>query len=200
MGRDVSDFYVDMFIQHGMTPKGVAWKDRMVQEKRWRLLLEGNHYGVATMLDVGCGYGGLVPYLNQTRKLWFNYVSYCGIDVVEQYIKAAEREYGSHQSLLNPRSFFEVDVRNWGKGNEDFMLHYDLVVCSGGLTYHDMPEKLEMLDAMWALTKQTLAFNMRTQEAYLGDIAMILPRFETSNYKILHNYGLDEMTVVVKRD
>lgn len=200
--HDVVTLYQTMTKEHGPSPQGVGWRNTMEQEKRFNLLMEGNYYGVKKMLDVGCGYGALVSWLERTKKLWFNHVQYTGIDVVPEFITAARKRFPQVDSKasLNSRWFFHWDIQDMEEDDpptED--QKYDLVVCSGALTWHEMADKLAMLDAMWRVTKTTLAFNMRAEDAYLGDISMILPRFGTSNYKITHNYGLPEMTVVVKK-
>lgn len=209
--HDVVTLYQTMTKEHGPSAQGVGWRNTLEQERRFRLLMEGNYYGVKRMLDVGCGYGALVEWLERTKKLWFNHVQYSGIDVVPEFIEVARDKYpmsgldlnhglSSNHTPLNSRWFGQWDVQSFAEyfdPEEDEL--FDLVVCSGALTWHEMADKLAMLDAMWKLTRTTLAFNMRAEDAYLGDVSMILPRFGTSNYKITHNYGLPEMTVVVKK-
>jgi len=202
--KDFKELYTSSFVEHGPTAKGVGWQDADVQRRRFHMLMDDNQYGVASILDVGCGYGELVEFLNRTKRQWFNHVKYVGIDVVPEMIDVARARYQSIRSesrfVLSTRRFEQADVRDWGPhdqvAEQDI---YDLVVCSGALRFHDMPEQLAMLDAMWAMTGKVLAFNTRHADAYLGDLSMILARFGSNNWRVRHDYGLDDMTVVVKR-
>jgi SAM-dependent methyltransferase len=198
---DVQHLYTETFKEHGPTAKGVGWQDHEVQRRRLLKLIDGQQYGISSILDVGCGYGALVEELARIRSMWFNHVKYVGIDIVPEMIAVAKSRYEKRRKEtmhFNTRTFHLFDVRNMASmdGRQEL---YDLVVCSGALSYYDMPEKMEMLDAMWALTGKVLAFNMRAVDTYIGDLTMILPRFGTSNWKVYHDYGLDDMTVVVKR-
>jgi SAM-dependent methyltransferase len=198
---DFKDLYTESFREHGPTPQGVGWLDGEVQRRRFHILMDGNQYAISSILDVGCGYGELVEFLNKTKRLWFNHVKYTGIDVVPEMIDVARARHShvalqDQRELLNTRVFHEADVREW---SAQHLETYDLVVCSGALSLHGMNEKLEMLDAMWELTGKVLAFNMKGTEAYLRDLNMILPRFKTDNWQVRHDYGLDDMTIMVKR-
>lgn len=65
----------------------------------------------ATILDVGCGQGDLIPFLYQTQK---NVKSYHGIDVSAKMIEGAVQKYGlqlfTHGNFLDPERSFEEDV------------------------------------------------------------------------------------------
>jgi SAM-dependent methyltransferase len=191
------DIYRSLLTEHGYTAQGVGWKDEEVQSRRFFALMDNNQYGVSSILDVGCGYGALVKFLNDTRKGWFYHIHYTGIDVVPEYIEMAVTMFGSVGKVV--RRFHELDVRDSYEVKNLLYPSYDLVIASGVLAYYQMPDRLEILDAMWELTGRTLAFNMTTRDTYIGDLNMILPRFKTKNWVMRHDYGLDDVTVVVKK-
>lgn len=195
----VKEMYQAMFEEHGPNAKGVGWVDTDSQRRRLMVLMDGQQYGISSILDVGCGYGALIEELSRTRGMWFNHIKYVGVDIVPEMIEVAKQRYEKRHkdtAHFNTRAFHLFDVR-YMPAMEGRQETYDLVVCSGALAYHGMPGKLEMLDAMWALTEKVLAFNIRGGS--VSDLNLILPRFETNNWRVRHDYGLDDMTVVVKR-
>lgn len=197
----VKELYQDTFEEHGPTAPGVGWADLEAQRKRLNVLMDGQQYGITSILDVGCGYGALVEELSRVKRMWFNHIKYVGIDIVPEMIKVAKDRYEKRPKEtvhFNSRAFHLFDVRNM-PGMDHHAETYDLVLCSGALAYYDMPEKLEMLDAMWALTNKTLAFNIKSEDVYPRDLSMIIPRFGSLNWKIRHDYGLNDYTVVVKK-
>lgn len=209
--KDFRDLYSASFKEHGPTAQGVGWLDEEVQQRRFWMLINDIQFNVSSMLDVGCGYGELVRFLNRHRRQWFSRIQYTGIDMVPEMIEVARTRYqwAGSNATLNTREFHEVDIRDWVSedrhpGND--IETYDLVLCSGALTFHTMPEKLTMLDAMWTLTNRILAFNVVTKKDTSGNMGvktyhldMLLSRFDTDNWMVRHDYGLDDMTIVVRR-
>lgn len=192
------DLYKAAYEEHGPRAQGVGWLDEEVQWRRFHALTTGIQFGISSILDVGCGYGELVEFYNQRRPAWFKHVYYRGIDVIPEYIDIARARHGVFHDLalphLNMRVFNEVDVRALSPN-----ITYDFVVGSGVLAYYDMPEKLEILDAMWELTGKVMAFNMTKKDATIRDLSMLLPRFGSGNWRVMHDYGLEDYTVVVKK-
>ena len=197
---DLRDFtaeglYQQAWMEHGPVPRGVGWRDDASQNKRFEVMFEGSQARIHSLLDVGCGYGALVQYLEAHRPSWFRHVGYVGVDSNPSPVLWAQEKLGKRQDKdSKARMFKAADIRQM-EGNATF----DMVVGSGILSYYDMPEKLDILDAMWARTRQVMVWNMRQNHQYLGDLGFILPRFHSEEWRVLHDYGLREMTVVVRK-
>jgi SAM-dependent methyltransferase len=87
---DVVDYYEGKLATFGATARGVDWKDEASQTKRFEQLaralgLDGRD-GTFSLVDFGCGYGALLPFLRQRRQ--FTYVGY---DRAPQMIAEAKR-------------------------------------------------------------------------------------------------------------
>src|SRR5262245_28974742 len=86
--------YSRAFAEHGPTPRGVDWGRAEDVRLRYEKMLAviptcRSIERRASVLDVGCGYGGLYEHsLQQSLEL-----DYCGIDVSEDMVVHAERSF-----------------------------------------------------------------------------------------------------------
>jgi SAM-dependent methyltransferase len=190
------DLYEKLIVAHGPTARGVGWRNEDEQNRRYQVMFEGHQYGYSSILDVGCGYGELVRFLESNRPNWFPHIKYWGLDTNPYAIDLARAGFGNARPVDSEgeRKFIEGDIREI-KGDATF----DLVVGCGVLSWYEFRYKLEILQAMWARCRKTLVFNIRTKDVGVADLAFLLPMFKTQNWKIRHDYGLDEMTVWVTR-
>jgi len=123
--------YGRCFAEHGPVPRGVDWgpdaSDTALRYDRMLAVTAGFEGGAergagrATLLDVGCGYGGLWAHARQ-RGLD---LSYTGIDVCAPMIDHARRAHP--EARFERRDLFD------GPGLIDAHRH-DFVVCNGILT------------------------------------------------------------------
>lgn len=85
--------------QHGYTAHTLIYSDPSLHRDKliqYSTLLSLHVPPGATLLDVGCGFGALVPYLPP--------VSYTGIDIVPEFINEARRRYPSQDFRLTDLS------------------------------------------------------------------------------------------------
>ncbi len=88
----VEEYYAAKLARHGATPRGVDWSCLPTQELRFAHLLRLCDFGQPFSLDdLGCGYGGLVAYLEQYHQ--GAAVDYLGIDLSPAMIRAARRSH-----------------------------------------------------------------------------------------------------------
>jgi|CXWL01.1.fsa_nt_gi hypothetical protein len=152
------EHHAALFAAHGASPRGVDWNDEGEFLFRYGKMLEvvtgdpGRGTGDApTLLDVGCGWGGLRAYAAAQGLP----LRYAGIDIVPEMVDYGRRAF--------PDATFE---------SGDFLRHapaapYDYLVCNGTLT-----QKLDIgmreMDAyakavvrhMFALCGRGIAFNL----------------------------------------
>lgn len=113
-----------LFAEHGATAKGVDWNDPEEMLFRYAKILAvfdrdfERPAGVPSLLDVGCGWGGLMLYAKeQGIKL-----AYHGIDVVAEMIEYCRSNYDD--GSFSCEDVFEIK----GEGI------YDYAVCNAILT------------------------------------------------------------------
>ena len=190
--------YRECFSVHGATPKGVDWRDDATANIRYARMLaviEMKAGEIPTVLDVGCGYGGLLGYA-RLNGVALNYI---GIDVVAGMIEEARKAYPDAR-------FIHGDVLT-----ATFDTPADYVVCNGILT-----QKLDFADGamnefaqrlivrMFSIARRGVAFNMMS-----SFVNFIVPNLYYKNpaetvafclsnlsrhVKIDHSYGLYEYT------
>ena len=107
---------------HGPTSEGLDWgSDQAKVDLRYSkmlALLQPSQASVPSLLDVGCGYGGLLGY---ARDIGLQ-IDYTGINVVEEMIQCASKNNSTGSYILG-------DVLETPKSTK-----FDYVVCSGILT------------------------------------------------------------------
>jgi SAM-dependent methyltransferase len=154
-----------------------------------------------TLLDVGCGYAGL---LNYSSSKGFP-IKYTGIDIAANMLNHARKEFPSH-------CFIEDDILTG-----DLKETYDYIVCNGILTQKltasdaDMEEFLKkLIDKMFALCKVGVAFNVMTDHVNFrvdnlfyknpGDLLAHCLANVTRHIKIDHSYPMYEYTVYLYKE
>ena len=197
----VGDYYSGRVREHGSSARGVDWNSEESQVLRFtqlaRVLPDSGRFSV---VDFGCGYGALVPFLT-ARGLDFEYQ---GFDISEEMIKRARQEHGddrlrftTSEAELEPADFtlasgiFNVRLDTKGEDWTRYVLHTTAV-----------------LDR---LGKRGFAFNMLTSysdadrmrsDLYYGDPSFFFDyckRTYSKQVALLHDYGLYEFTVLVRK-
>src|SRR5687767_2650607 len=124
--QELKTHYSQKFDEFGATSKGVDWgkeEDVWVRYDKMFAVMMGqelpNINNQTTLLDVGCGYGGLFAYAEkQGIKM-----QYTGIDVASNMISWAKKH-------LESGEFIEADFTQHSFGGRTF----DYIVCNGILT------------------------------------------------------------------
>lgn len=181
-----------VFAEHGATARGVDWasdEDVVLRyEKMVALFKEDFAKGgrPVTVLDVGCGYGGLLDF-SKTQGMA---IQYTGIDVVQAMIEHAARQHPA-------ATFIHGDIFE-----HKFDGKFDYVVCSGILTQKLGAGRRAMLRfaqklvrRMYALCNAGVAFNMMST-----NVNYMAPNlFYVSPVEMLA-FCLDEVTSRVRLD
>ena len=199
----IEKYYGEKIREHGAIPKGVDWNGEESQQLRFEQLLRVCPHDTAfSLLDYGCGYGSLYD----AMKKKFQHFTYHGLDISEDMIDAARKNY----EQAGNASF---DVGMQPKGTIDY------IVASGVFNV-----RLETTDdAWWAYLLNTLelmnrfsdkgfAFNCLTKYSdkermrdylYYADPCRLFDYCKTyfsKNVALLHDYGLYEFTILVRKD
>lgn len=196
--------YSATFEAHGATPEGVDWGPyaaRMsLRFEKMLAVVDKNATQVMSVLDVGCGYGGLLQYAQERKYA----LDYCGIDVAENMVRWATEN-------LKGGGFICGDVL------EHPLERRDYVVCSGILTQKLTASMADMdgfaarlVRRMFDLCRRGIAFNIMTTKVnyfadnlYYRDPAEMLAWCMTEitrHVRLDHSYPLYEYTMYLYHD
>lgn len=196
----VNRYYSEKIVQYGATPSGVDWNSSEGQELRFIQLLRimDNAAADSSILDYGCGYGGLLDFINKYKSSW----KFTGFDISEEMIKAARSKQGNNGTWLTELA-------------DDAKFEY--VVASG--IFNVIPDGMklkweayvyETIDRLASHATRGFAFNMLTSYSdpeYRKDYLWYASPQEILDYclkqwprkvAVLHDYGLYEFTVLVR--
>lgn len=199
---EVADYYSEKLAQHGQSPRGVDWNGEESQKLRFEQLckiIDGRTQ--FSLNDLGCGYGALNDFLGGR----YSGFSYSGIDVSESMIRSAEqRHQGKSQARFVLAS--EPDaVADFGVVSGIFNVRL-------GRSDAEWRAYLEMtLDILDRTSRLGFSFNCLTSYSdsdkkrdylyYADPCAMfdLCKRRYSRNVALLHDYGLYEFTILVRK-
>jgi len=198
----VRRYYSEKIVEHGPSARGVDWRDEASQELRFEQLLKVCDLAAPfTINDYGCGYGALATYL---EELGVDY-RYTGFDISTEQLAQARTLVGSERCRFVER--------------EDELERADCTVASGIFNVRlDAPveawaaQAYETLARLDALSARGFSFNMLTSysdpELMRDDLWYADPREIFDHCKrtfsrwvaLLHDYGLWEFTILVRKE
>lgn len=200
---DVSRYYGEKLRAHGASPEGVDWNGRESQRLRFGELLrirDGRRD--YSLNDVGCGYGALLDYLLEQGER----CDYLGVDISPAMI---EKALELHRCQAGCRFLVGERVDRSA----------DYTVASGifNVKLAASPELwrehvLQTLVALNATSRRGFAFNCLTKYSdaermrphlFYADPCELFDyckRRFARNVALLHDYGLYEFTLLVRKD
>lgn len=198
----IAKYYTDKLGAHGETPRGVDWNGEESQFLRFEQLCKVITLPKAfSVNDLGCGYGALYDYLNKT----FDAVTYRGYDVSQAMIDAAAQRHATHPSATYVLADKPTTVADYGIASGIFNVRLG----------HQDDEWLTYIHKTLAILHETsskgFAFNCLTSYsdedkkrpdlyyANPGQLFDYCKRHYSRNVALLHDYGLYEFTIVVRK-
>ena len=198
---NINHYYTKRILTHGATPKGVDWNGEKSQFIRFaqlsKIIIQDNF----TINDIGCGYGKCIEYLAQNYN---NYI-YNGYDLSSEMIENAKKLYPNSNFLIitKPENIEESDYSIASgifsvkmEHNESEWLSYILS------TLEQMNEKSIRGFSFNMLTKYSDKEYMK-DNLYYADPLFIFDyckRNFSKQVALLHDYGLYEFTILVKKN
>ena len=198
---NINHYYTKRILTHGATPKGVDWNGEKSQFIRFaqlsKIIIQDNF----TINDIGCGYGKYIEYLAQNYN---NYI-YNGYDLSSEMIENAKKLYPNSNFLIitKPENIEKSDY-SIASGIFSVKMEYNE---SEWLSYI-----LSNLEQMNEKSIRGFSFNMLTKysdkeymrdDLYYADPLFIFDyckRNFSKQVALLHDYGLYEFTILVKKD
>jgi cyclopropane fatty-acyl-phospholipid synthase-like methyltransferase len=126
----------------------------MTQKKRFDILLEIGVNKGDTILDFGCGLGGLYEYIIE-KELKINYI---GVDINENYIKDNMEHFDTNISNL----FYENSVKFYTINDiSDVREDFDWFMASGAFTINmDIEDIKDIIKTAYFKSNKGVAFNL----------------------------------------
>lgn len=199
---EVADYYSEKLALHGETPKGVDWNGEDSQvlrfEKLCKIIDDRSQF---SLNDLGCGYGALYDFINSRFPGFF----YSGVDVSENMIRSAERRYQGVDQARFVLSSEPDSVADYGVASGIFNVRL-------GRSDTEWREYVEAtLDTLNRTSRLGFSFNcltsysdadkMRDDLYYANPCALfdLCKRRYSRNVALLHDYGLYEFTILVRK-
>lgn len=199
---EVADYYSEKLALHGETPKGVDWNGEDSQvlrfEKLCKIIDDRSQFSIN---DLGCGYGALYDFINSR----FPRFLYSGVDVSENMIRSAERRYQGVDQARFVLSCEPDSVADYGVASGIFNVRL-------GRSDTEWREYVEtMLDILDRTSRIGFSFNcltsysdaekMRDDLYYADPCALfdLCKRRYSRNVALLHDYGLYEFTILIRK-
>lgn len=201
--EEVCTYYAEKIREHGESPRGVDWNGEESQFLRFRQLMKvlKPEMESFSINDIGCGYGALVDFLGKECKGW----NYFGVDVSADMVNTAKNRYAGvgHVSFEHTSKLSNVADYSVASGIFNVRLANDSDSWWDYVT--------EMLDMMNEHSRMGFAFNCLTNYSdpdktreylYYADPCRLFDWCKVKYSRqvaLLHDYGLYEFTILVKK-
>lgn len=204
---DVAAYYGARLAEHGQTARGVDWNGEDGQRLRFAQLTKivapaADGFSVN---DLGCGYGALVDFLDEHAAGRSH--AYAGNDVSPEMIDAARQRYRDRGDVSFHVGDTPSSVSDYGIASGIFNVHRG----HGDDAWLDYIHAT--LDTLHATSRLGFAFNcltsysdpprMRPERLYYADPCALFDRCKrrySRHVALLHDYGLYEFTILVRKD
>lgn len=200
--ESIENYYTNKLVAYGPTPAGVDWNSLDGQLLRFQKLsniIDASH--PFTVVDYGCGYAGLFPYLSKN----YGNFQYVGYDLSSAMVAAASNMFSKFANFRVTCDINEVESADYvlASGLFNVKLNHELSVWEGCVT--------STLENINSFARKSFSFNMLTE--YGDRDRMVEKLYYSSPEKtftrcmkqfsrhvaLLHDYELYEFTVLVRK-
>ncbi|QUI70395.1 class I SAM-dependent methyltransferase [Pseudoalteromonas sp. M8] len=198
--EQIKNFYNDRFYAQGDCIGSVGWRDQATQFLRFERLINTLKLDNKTILDIGCGLGDLVHFLDANQVQNYRYV---GIDIADKMIEQASSRFSGRDNV----EFFAGDIFEFADANEHKQI--DIALSSGMLSYKisdNLAHAQRVITKTFSIVHETMAFNFLSDQVdyqldknfhynSLDILGWIKPL--TNKFVLDQNYPLWEFTLQV---
>ena len=203
--QDLVRHYEACFLEHGRTPKGVDWPNQSDLYTRFEVMLGVVRPGQEqpALLDLGCGPGLLLDYMEQTgRRQDFEYI---GVDLSEPMLESARSHWPAYRFARQ-----DIIAEPLPGGLVDHVILNGVLTARRGASPAQMADyAANLLEAAFHAAREGIAFNVmgklvdweRDDLFHWGfdEMAAAVSRRLSRHIRIRADYGLYEYTVYVYR-
>lgn len=201
----LADFFDAKLEKHGSTPQGVDLNGEKSQTIRFEQLIKIfnlNESDSFSVNDLGCGYGAFYDYIKDK----FPNVTYNGYDISEAMINESKKRHVQYPKARYWVASEPTEQADYGVESGIFNLHFG---CDETKWQAHVEATLDVLNltsqrgfAFNCLTSYSDADKMR-DELYYPDPCKIFDyckRKYSKNVALLHDYGLYDFTILVRKN
>lgn len=194
--KEKAKSYQKAFKKHKVHPKSLFWASKKAATLRYKELVVDLNLEGKTILDIGCGFGDIIPFLSKKAKDF----SYTGVDIVPEFVQVAQDKYPKHQFILRDCI------------NHPLKEKFDIVISSGTLNSNFKDPyrfRKEAIKVFFDHARESLVFNMagshpqpknkQKNKVYYTDSLIILEYCFSLSSKIVfrHHYHRKDFTVTI---
>lgn len=203
--QKLNKFFEEKLEEHGAVPEGVDYSQPEAQAHRFEQLVKViDPSRPFTIIDYGCGYGGMFDFLHQ--KSWE--FEYYGIDLIEKMVIAGRE---AHKDF--PNAHFTTNEKD--APISDYLLAGAIFNIKMEASYEDWKEfTIKTIHNMDSLCLKGFSFNMLTKYSDADRMAErpdlfyadplfffdLCKRNFSKDVALLHDYGLYDFTIIVRKD
>lgn len=203
--QKLNEYFTEKLETFGATAKGVDYNGEQAQQIRFAELVKViNSSKPFSVTDYGCGYGAMFEFL-QKRGWQFDYY---GVDLIEKMVIAGRAKY-----KVFPNAHFTTDEKELPVA--DYLVAAGIFNIKLDAPYAQWQDFIcETLERMNALCSKGFSFNMLTKysdadrmaqrpDLFYGDPLFffdLCKRKFSRNVALLHDYGLYDFTILVRKD
>lgn len=198
----IKSYFMEKFKTFGATPRGTDWNSEASQELRFEQLLRvcspDREFSIN---DYGCGWGGLINTLN---KKGFHF-RYMGFDLLEPMVMRAQELFKDQLNCTFTNQVADLPLADYTVASGIFNIRLQ----NSYETWTDY--SLQILHKMDELSSIGFSFNMLTKysdsdhmraDLYYADPGFMFDYCKThfaKNVALLHDYGLYDFTIIVRK-
>jgi len=203
--KKLNEYFAEKLDTYGATPKGVDYNGPEAQAIRFEQLVKViNPTQKFSVIDYGSGYGAMFDFLNQ--KHWD--FEFYGIDLIEKMVISGRE---THKDF--PNAHFTTNEKEVPP--VDYLLAGAIFNIKMEASYDEWQDfTLQTLRNMDSLCTKGFSFNMLTKysdedrmaerpDLFYGDPLLFFDyckRNFSRNVALLHDYGLYDFTILVRKD
>ena len=203
--KKLNQYFSEKLSTFGATPKGVDYNGPEAQERRFEQLVKVvDPSQPFTIIDYGSGYGAMFDFLHR-KGLQFDYY---GLDLIEEMVLAGRETHKAFPNAHFTTEEKEVPVADYLLAGAIFNIKLDA-------SYEDWQSfVVTTLNRMNALCSKGFSFNMLTKYSDAERMAQrpdlfyadplfffdLCKRSFSRNVALLHDYGLYDFTILVRKD
>ncbi len=200
--KDIANYYSDKLVRFGDTPKGVDWNGEASQTLRFEQLTKIiDNKKDFSLNDIGCGYAALFDYLT----LQFKNFIYNGYDISNKMIEVAQGRVVGQSNVFFDFASSPTKTSDYSIASGIFNVR---------LTFDDdkwLDYIKSMLDILNEKSRLGFSFNCLTSYSdkdkiqahlYYANPCTIFDFCKlrySHNVALLHDYGLYEFTILVRK-
>ncbi|MFZ5911621.1 MAG: class I SAM-dependent methyltransferase [Chloroflexota bacterium] len=203
--KKLDQYFIEKLETYGPTAKGVDYNGPQAQMLRFEILSKViNPSAPFTVTDYGSGYGAMFEFL--TSKNW--QFEYYGVDLVEEMVIAGREKYGTFSNAHFTTDEKELPVADYLVASGIFNIKLDS-------PYEEWQAfVVETLKRMDPLCSKGFSFNVLSKysdpdrmagrpDLFYADPLFFFDfckRHFSRNVALLHDYGLYDFTILVRKD